>query len=212
MPQSVRQRCRPRAGGGESLVRGRLSASWSEGDFGYLGGALESLFDARSGDDVVAVAEAEGCLQRALVVPEVVELLTQTLELGCGGRVVALRQDVPQRSPPLACFFDLLVDLGEGHVLENAVEPCLIPEGRGRKRQAPRRRPRPPRSRSSSAQSPSAVPQLGQLHLVEAEVVRELVEDGHPDLVLQQLGVVAEGRREGPAVDGDLRGQIRRLL
>src|SRR5919204_6091115 len=99
-PQKRRQRCRPRAGGGESLVRGRRSALRRR-ENEDLGGALESLFDARSGDDVVAIAEAEGCLQRALLVPEVVEVVAQTLELGGRGGTVTLRQDVPQLGPPL---------------------------------------------------------------------------------------------------------------
>src|SRR6266536_648080 len=77
-----------------------------------LGGALEPLFDARSRHDVVAIAEAERCFQRPLLVPEVVELVAQILELGGGLRVVTLRQDVPQLRSPLARFFDLLVNLG----------------------------------------------------------------------------------------------------
>src|ERR671934_1437399 len=109
-PQKRRQRCRPRTGGGESLVRGRRSALRRR-ENADLGGALESFFDARSGDDVVAIAEAEGRLQRSLLVPEVVEVVAQTLELGGGGRVVTLGEHVPQRRPPLAEFLDLLVDL-----------------------------------------------------------------------------------------------------
>src|SRR5436853_5957698 len=113
---AARQTGRPRAGGGESLVRGRRVRFAGGGRLEDLGGALESLFDARSGDDVVAIAEAEGCLQRALLVPEVVEVATQTLELGGGGRVVPLGEDVPQLRPPFALLLDLLVDLSQGHV------------------------------------------------------------------------------------------------
>src|SRR6059058_1452494 len=97
---AAREKSRPRAGGGESLVRGRLFRYFERRENEDLRGALESLFDARSGDDVIAIAEAEGCLQRALLVPEVVELVTQTLELGGRGRVVTVRQDVPQLGPP----------------------------------------------------------------------------------------------------------------
>jgi hypothetical protein len=39
---------------------------------GCLSRALEALFDPSPGDDVVAVAEAEFRLQRALLVPQVV--------------------------------------------------------------------------------------------------------------------------------------------
>src|SRR5437868_3935855 len=127
---AARQTCRPRTRGEESPVRGRLSASWAEGDLEALGGALESLFDARSGDDVLAVAEAEGRLQRALFVPEVVEMITQALQLGGRGRVVPLREDVPQFGAPLALRLDLLVNLSQGHVLDNAGRAPLIPAAR----------------------------------------------------------------------------------
>ena len=68
----------------------------SEADFRFrsggrlkvLGCPLESLFDPRSGDDVVAIAEAEGRLQRTLLIPEVVEALAKALELGGGCGVV----------------------------------------------------------------------------------------------------------------------------
>src|SRR5919201_2161715 len=96
---AVRKTCRPRAGGGESLVRGRRVRFVGGGSLEDLGRALESLFDARSGDDVVAVAEAEGRFQRALFVPEVVEAITQALQLGGRSGVVALGQDVPQLRP-----------------------------------------------------------------------------------------------------------------
>src|SRR5438876_7364423 len=95
-----------------------------------LGGSLEPFLDPGSGDDVVAIAEAEGRLQRALLVPEVVEALTEAFELGGRGRVVSLGEGVPQLRPPLACLLDLLVDLGQGHVFENVAEPRLIPGGR----------------------------------------------------------------------------------
>src|SRR5439155_22643304 len=133
-------------GRGKSPGRGPTCPLRERRENDDLGGALESLFDARSGDDVVAVAEAEGCLQRALLVPELVELVTQILELGGRGRVVTLGQGVPQLGPPLACLLDLLVDFGEGHVPENVVRARLIPEGRGRKRRGPRRPRRRPRS------------------------------------------------------------------
>src|SRR5215213_5771431 len=116
-----------------------------------LGGALESFLDARSGDDVVAVAEAEACLQRALFVPELVEVLTQALELRGGGRVVSLREDVPQLRAPLAQLLDLLVNPSDGHVFENDGRTRLIPAGRRRKRLLRERRRRPRRRRSTRA-------------------------------------------------------------
>jgi hypothetical protein len=93
-------------------------------------GALEALFDPRPGDDVVAIAEAEGCFQRAFLVPEVVELSAEVLELRGRGWVVPLRQHMPQLGPLLAQLLDLLVDLGQVHVTENAGPPDLIPEAR----------------------------------------------------------------------------------
>src|SRR6478752_8232694 len=43
--------------------------------------------------------------------------------------------------------------------------------------------------------------------LVDPEIVRQLVEHGHPDLLLE-LGRVREGLDERPPVDGDLVGQV----
>ena len=95
-----------------------------------LSSSFQTLFDARSSDDVVAVAEAEGRLQRALVIPEVVETLAQTLELCGQGGVVTLRPGVPQLGPPLAGLLDFLVNIGQGHVVFNEVRVSLIPGGR----------------------------------------------------------------------------------
>ena len=81
------------------------------------GRALQSLLDAGPGHDVVAVAEAEGCLEGALLVPQLLEARVETLELGGQGRVVALRELVPQFRAPLARLLNLLVNLCDGHVL-----------------------------------------------------------------------------------------------
>lgn len=81
-----------------------------------LGGPLEPLLNSCSGDDVVAISKAECGLQRSLVVPETVEVVAQTFELGGRGRVVTLRKLVPQLGPPLADLLDLLVDVSQGHV------------------------------------------------------------------------------------------------
>src|SRR5438477_10750482 len=93
-----------------------------------LRGPLEPLFDARPGDDVLAVAEAEGRLQRSLLVPQVVEALAQRLELGGDLRIVTPGELVPELCPPLAQSFDVFVDLGEGHVRSNDVSTSFIPE------------------------------------------------------------------------------------
>ena len=97
---------------------------------GVLRCSLETFFDSRPGDDMVAVAEAEGRLQRSLFVPEAIEVLAQTLELGGEGGVVTLRKVVPQLGTSLARLIDLLVDLGEGHVVFNDLRSGLIPGGR----------------------------------------------------------------------------------
>src|SRR5262249_59241688 len=95
------QTCRPRMGGGESLVRGRHPLPEERRETWDLGRALEPLFDPRSGNDVVAIAEAEGCLQRALLIPEAVRMPAPPLELGSRGRGVALRPGLPQLRPAL---------------------------------------------------------------------------------------------------------------
>src|SRR3954470_17138031 len=102
--------------GEKSLVRGRRSRSEERREPRDLRCSLEALFDARPGDDVVAVAEAEGRFQRTLLVPEMVETGAQTLQLSGGSRVVPLGEDVPQLRSPLAFLLDLLMDVGQVHV------------------------------------------------------------------------------------------------
>src|SRR5207302_932125 len=110
-------------------------------------GALEPFLDPGSGDDVIAIAEAESCLQRALLVPEVVEPVAQALELGGGAGVIAVGQKVPELRPALARQLDLVVDLSQGHVPgEAAGKPRSGPGGTRLARTA-RRGPDPPGSR-----------------------------------------------------------------
>src|SRR5439155_14632220 len=177
-----------------------------------LGGSLEPFLDPGSGDDVVAVAEAESRLQRALLVPEVVEPVTQALELDGDAAVVAVGKGVPELRPALARELDFLVDLGQGHDGANAPARPLIPGapgGRGRSR-SPRGRPRPRRPRSGPF--PSGVAELVELVLVDSEVVRQLVEDGDADLLLEGIGVMAELFLERPPVNRDSGGQVFVLL
>jgi hypothetical protein len=63
----------------------RLSA-----EAGKSGCALQSFLDASPRHDVVAVAETEGCLEGALLVPQLLEARVETLELGGQSRVVTL--------------------------------------------------------------------------------------------------------------------------
>src|SRR5438876_8718912 len=170
-----------------------------------LGGSPEPLHDPGSGYVGVAVAEAEGRLQRALLVPEVVEPVTQALELGGGAGVIAVGQRVPELRPALARQLDLGVNLGQRHVFGNAPGGTLIPgpAGRGRRARARPRR-RPPRLRPArGGPPPSGVAQLVQPVLVDPEEVRQLVEDGDPDLLLQGGRVIPELFLERPAVNGD---------
>jgi hypothetical protein len=95
-----------------------------------LGGAFETLFDPCSGDDVIAIAEAELRSQRALFVPEAVEALAQTFELLGRCWVVTLGKDPPQLRPPLAGLLDFSVNLGHCHVSKNDPQARLIPVGR----------------------------------------------------------------------------------
>src|SRR4051812_33777580 len=141
-----------------------------------LSGPLEPLFDAGAGHDVLAVTEPEDRLGVPLLVPEGLELLAQTLELGGDGRVMTLRKGVPQLGPPLARLLDCLMNVSQGHVRSNARLRVVIPSGRRRKRARSRSRRRPRRLRARSAKPrPSAVPELVQLLLVEAEIVGNLV-------------------------------------
>src|SRR5581483_2138201 len=48
--------------------------------------------------------------------------------------------------------------------------------------------------------------------LVDPEVVRKLMKDGHADLLLERRRIVAEVLHERPAVDRDPRGQVLRLV
>src|SRR5688572_1419662 len=53
--------------------------------------------------------------------------------------------------------------------------------------------------------------ELGEAVLVDAEVVRDLVDDRDPDLLLEHLGFVAELLFERDSVDRDLVGQGSRI-
>src|SRR5438132_4110401 len=121
-------RRRPREGCGASLNRGRRRRREGRLLGRASGCALEPFLDPGPGDDVVAVAEAEGRLQRALLVPEVVEPVTQPLELGGGAGVVAMGKRIPELRPTLARQLYLVVNLSQGHVVGNAADGRLIPQ------------------------------------------------------------------------------------
>src|SRR4051794_36043748 len=74
-------------------------------------------------------------------------------------------------------------------------------------RKAARQRLRRPRSRPATL----AVSELVEPVLVDPEIVRELVEDGDPDLSVQ-LGPVGKGFLQRPPVNRDLRRQPLLLL
>src|SRR6476659_7943431 len=101
-----------------------------------LGRALESLFDARPGDDVVAVTEAEFRFQRPVLVPEALEALAQALELCSRCWVMSSGEDLTQLGPTLAGLLDLFVNFNQRHAHENALRPALIPGGRGKRTRA----------------------------------------------------------------------------
>src|SRR5581483_8217190 len=58
----------------------------------------------------------------------------------------------------------------------------------------------------------SAIAELVQARLVDAEVVRKLVEDRDPDLALQRGRIVPEVLDQRATVDRDPRRQVRRLV
>jgi hypothetical protein len=80
----------------------------------FLGGALEPLFDAGAGHDVLAIAEAQPGAESAVLVPERVELLVQRADVLPDGGVVLGGEPMPELSPFLAQDFDLLMDALEG--------------------------------------------------------------------------------------------------
>src|SRR6266536_446266 len=120
-----------------------------------LSGALEAFLDPRPRDDLVAVAETESRLQRPLLVPERVEPVAQTLELVGDPGVEAVGEPVPELGPPLARPLDLLVDLGQGHVLYQRAARAPIPGVRGKTTRArsPPRSPPPRRLRARTQAS-----------------------------------------------------------
>jgi hypothetical protein len=78
--------------------------------------ALEALFGAGAGDDVLAVAPAELRAEAAVFVPELLEAFVEPADLLADGRVVPLRKALPQLDPLLAQLVDLVMDLVQVHV------------------------------------------------------------------------------------------------
>src|SRR4051794_34205960 len=81
----------------------------------------------------------------------------------------------------------------------------------GRGKTPTRRAARQPLQRPRLRPATLAVAELVEPVLVDPEIVRELVEDGDPDLPVQ-LGPVREGLLQRPPVDRDLRRQPLLLL
>src|SRR5690349_7224499 len=104
------------------------------------------------------------------------------------------------------------MNLVQAHVTSNAPWGRLIPSGRGRKRRSQSLRRWLPRPRPRVAPGPSAVAELVEALLVEAEIVRELVEHRDADLLFERLRVGAVVTDERPSVDGDPSGQELVLL
>jgi hypothetical protein len=75
------------------------------------GGALEPLFLAGSNDDRLAGAEAHGGAGLPMLVPKLVETCVDGLQLGGYGRVVGLREGLPQLCAACALDIDLSVYL-----------------------------------------------------------------------------------------------------
>jgi len=90
--------------------------------------ALEPLFGAGSGDDVLAVAEPQKRLQSALLGPEGVELLGDLLQLRSKGRIVALAELVVDLGAAFARAVDLPVYVLErSHAGKNVGHRARIP-------------------------------------------------------------------------------------
>ena len=90
--------------------------------------ALEPLFGAGPGDDVLAVAEAQACLEGALLGPEGVKLAGDFLQLRSEGGIVALAQLVVDLGAAFARAVDLPVNVLErSHGSKNVGRGLFIP-------------------------------------------------------------------------------------
>ena len=90
--------------------------------------ALEPLFGAGPGDDVLAVAEPQERLQSALLGPEGVELVGDFLQLRSKCGIVSLAQQVVDLGAAVARAVDLPVDVLErSHGSKNVGRGLRIP-------------------------------------------------------------------------------------
>ena len=98
-------------------------------DAGRLGGPLEPLFLAGSGDDALALAPADLRSDGSVLVPECVESGVEPLQLVSDNWVMRFRELVPQLDPALALAIDLGMNLLQRslHVSENALPAAGIP-------------------------------------------------------------------------------------
>src|SRR5437868_5987639 len=102
-----------------------------DGSAPLRGVALEPLFGARAGDDLLPVAPAELGPELPLLLPQLLEPLLERVHLRLEHRIVPFGQLVPQLDAPLAQLVDLAVNvLQRRHVpLFNAIRNALFPGG-----------------------------------------------------------------------------------
>jgi hypothetical protein len=90
--------------------------------------ALEPLFGAGSGDDVLAIAEPQKRLQSALLGPEGVELIGDLLQLRGKRWIMSLAQQVVDLGAAFARAVDLPVNVLErSHADKNVGPSARIP-------------------------------------------------------------------------------------
>src|SRR4029077_18292745 len=149
---------------------------------------LEALFCPGALHDLLPLAEPNAGANRAVLVPERVELIIERLDLLHQLRVTAVGKPMPEFCAALADLVDLFVNARDDvHALSNARRNGDIPVSRGHATETQLLRRRPPRMRSRGRCRGclSFVAELGEAVFVEAEVVTQLVQDGDPDLALE---------------------------
>src|SRR5437764_1483083 len=121
---------------------------WAGAPPAFLGGgSLQPLLGSGARDDVVAVAEAEGCAGLPVLGPQRLEAPVQGLDVGDDLRVVGLGQQVPQLVAFLVHTLDVGVDLFDrSHVATQRSAPPTNSEAVLSRTRARPAGPRPARS------------------------------------------------------------------
>ena len=141
-----------------------------------LSGSVDAFLEAGAPDDLVPVAETGTCPCLAVLVPERGDSIVELAKLGGEDDVVSLGQTVQELGTLLAGALDLGTDvLQNAHVYENECPRVAIP---------------------------LPVAEIVDPVLIEAEEMRNFVENRDADLTLQ-VGRIGKRLLEWAAVDDD---------